>query len=99
MTRRGLKPTGIAIYDAIEQGFKSVGHLLQSQLRKKGGVQAVIHGNGSEEGEGEEGAAPATPNIPTPVAVEPPAAAADSDERKEEAGGRRGRGRPRKVGA
>ncbi len=27
--RRGLKPTGIAIYDAIQQGFKSVGHLLQ----------------------------------------------------------------------
>ena len=42
MTRRGLRPTGIAIYDAIEQGSKSVGHLLQSQLRKKGGVSAVM---------------------------------------------------------
>lgn len=29
MKRRGLKPTGIAIYDAHERGFKSVAHLLQ----------------------------------------------------------------------
>lgn len=29
MKRRGLAPTGIAIYAAKERGFKSVGHLLQ----------------------------------------------------------------------
>lgn len=29
MKRRGLKPTGIAIYDAQQRGFKSVAHLLQ----------------------------------------------------------------------
>lgn len=32
MKRRGLKPTGIAIYDAHERGFKSVAHLLQVGL-------------------------------------------------------------------
>ena len=47
MTRRGLKPTGIAIYDAMEQGFKSVGHLLQSQLQKKGGIAALCGGGRS----------------------------------------------------
>ena len=47
MTRRGLKPTGIAIYDALEQGFKSVGHLLQSQLIKRGGIAALKKGGGS----------------------------------------------------
>ncbi|GAX75209.1 hypothetical protein CEUSTIGMA_g2653.t1 [Chlamydomonas eustigma] len=41
MTRRGLKPTGIAIYDAMQQGFKSVGHLLQSQLQKRGGIAGI----------------------------------------------------------
>ena len=29
MKRRGLRPTGIAIYDAHERGYKSVAHLLQ----------------------------------------------------------------------
>lgn len=29
MTRRGLKPTGIAIFDAQQQGFASVAHHLQ----------------------------------------------------------------------
>ena len=29
MKRRGLKPTGIAIYDAQQRGYKSVAHLLQ----------------------------------------------------------------------
>ena len=33
MKRRGLRPTGIAIYEAQERGFKSVGHLLQAQLK------------------------------------------------------------------
>ena len=74
MTRRGLKPTGIAIYDAIEQGFKSVGHLLQSQLRKKGGVEAVIGQSEEEEEEEEEKDksqphTPVTPNVPSPVPV------------------------------
>ncbi|EIE24254.1 hypothetical protein COCSUDRAFT_41519 [Coccomyxa subellipsoidea C-169] len=31
MTRRGLKPTGIAIYDAQEKGFASVAHYVQAQ--------------------------------------------------------------------
>ena len=30
MTRRGLKPTGIAIYDAQQQGFASVAHYVQA---------------------------------------------------------------------
>lgn len=29
MTRRGLKPTGIAIYDAQRKGFASVAHYVQ----------------------------------------------------------------------
>ena len=29
MTRRGLKPTGIAIYDAQQKGFASVAHYVQ----------------------------------------------------------------------
>jgi hypothetical protein len=29
MTRRGLKPTGIAIYEAQEKGFASVAHFVQ----------------------------------------------------------------------
>lgn len=41
MKRRGFKPTGIAIYDAQQRGFKSVGHWLQAQLRKRGGVAAA----------------------------------------------------------
>ncbi len=32
MKRRGLKPTGIAIYDAHQRGFKSVAHLLQARM-------------------------------------------------------------------
>ncbi|KAJ9532736.1 hypothetical protein QJQ45_010823 [Haematococcus lacustris] len=36
LKRRGLKPTGIAIYDAHQRGFKSVGHLLQAELQKRG---------------------------------------------------------------
>eukprot|EP00873_Tetraselmis_striata_P001906 jgi/Tetstr1/422170/TSEL_013023.t1 len=34
MTRRGLKPTGIAIHKARELGFESVAHLVQAQLAK-----------------------------------------------------------------
>ena len=30
MTRRGLKPTGIAIYDAQQRGFPSVAHFVQA---------------------------------------------------------------------
>lgn len=52
MKRRGLKPTGIAIYDAQERGFKSVAHLLQEQLRKRNNNTGA-----GEEGAGEEGAA------------------------------------------
>ena len=29
MTRRGLKPTGIAIFEAQQQGFASVAHFVQ----------------------------------------------------------------------
>ena len=29
MTRRGMKPTGIAIYEAQQLGYASVGHLVQ----------------------------------------------------------------------
>ena len=29
MTKRGLKPTGIAIFEAQQQGFPSVAHYLQ----------------------------------------------------------------------
>ncbi len=29
MTKRGLKPTGIAIYDAQQKGFASVAHYVQ----------------------------------------------------------------------
>ena len=29
MTRRGLKPTGIAIFEAQQKGFASVGHFVQ----------------------------------------------------------------------
>lgn len=29
MTKKGLKPTGIAIFDAQQQGFRSVAHHLQ----------------------------------------------------------------------
>ncbi len=36
MKRRGLRPTGIAIYEAQERGFKSVAHLLQAQLKVGG---------------------------------------------------------------
>jgi hypothetical protein len=36
MKRRGYKPTGIAIYDAQQRGFKSVAHWLQAQLCKTG---------------------------------------------------------------
>ncbi|GBF91148.1 hypothetical protein Rsub_04817 [Raphidocelis subcapitata] len=36
MKRRGFKPTGIAIYDAQQRGYKSVAHWLQAQLKKRG---------------------------------------------------------------
>ena len=32
MTRRGLKPTGIAIFDAQQQGFLSVAHHVQVSI-------------------------------------------------------------------
>ena len=34
MTRRGLAPTGIAIYEAQERGFASVAHYVQAKLLK-----------------------------------------------------------------
>ena len=33
MTRRGMKPTGIAIFEAQEKGFSSVAHYVQVQHR------------------------------------------------------------------
>lgn len=49
MTRRGLKPTGIAIHQAKQQGFASVAHALQSRIVQghaerlaKGGKKAAV---------------------------------------------------------
>lgn len=39
MKQRGLAPTGIAIFEAQKRGFPSVGHWLQAQVLKKGGVK------------------------------------------------------------
>lgn len=33
MTRRGMRPTGIAIFEAQQKGFLSVGHFVQVQRR------------------------------------------------------------------
>ncbi|BDA46049.1 probable cell division cycle-associated protein 7 at N-terminal half [Coccomyxa sp. Obi] len=37
MTKRGLKPTGIAIYDAQQKGFASVAHYVQAQQLARSG--------------------------------------------------------------
>ena len=34
MTRRGMAPTGIAIYEAQGKGFQSVSHFVQAKLLK-----------------------------------------------------------------
>ncbi|KAL0053848.1 hypothetical protein WJX82_011725 [Trebouxia sp. C0006] len=41
MTKRGLKPTGIAIFEAQQQGFASVAHYVQAQLASRKGRQAA----------------------------------------------------------
>ncbi|DBA79159.1 TPA: hypothetical protein ACH3X1_008989 [Trebouxia sp. C0004] len=41
MTKRGLKPTGIAIFEAQQQGFASVAHYVQAQLAGRKGRQAA----------------------------------------------------------
>lgn len=43
MKRRGLKPTGIAIYEAQQRGFKSVAHLLQVRVCVLVGGGAAFH--------------------------------------------------------
>ena len=40
MTRRGMSPTGIAIYNANEQGFSSVAELVQANILKRRAVAA-----------------------------------------------------------
>ena len=40
MTRRGMSPTGIAIYNATEQGFSSVAELVQANILKRRAVAA-----------------------------------------------------------
>ena len=42
MTRRGLKPTGIAIFEAQQQGFASVAHHLQ--------VSSLLHSSSTTKG-------------------------------------------------
>ncbi len=37
MTRRGLKPTGIAIFEAQGKGFASVGHYVQARAQTHAG--------------------------------------------------------------
>lgn len=41
MTRRGLAPTGIAIYEAQERGFPSVAHYVQAKILKRKEAKCV----------------------------------------------------------
>lgn len=49
MKRRGLAPTGIAIYEAQGRGFKSVAHYLQAQLQKRGGAGSSSQASGASD--------------------------------------------------
>ncbi|KAL0034613.1 hypothetical protein WJX79_010469 [Trebouxia sp. C0005] len=60
MTKRGLKPTGIAIFEAQQQGFASVAHYVQAQLVSRKGRQA---GRGTAASETAAAAAAVTPVV------------------------------------
>ncbi|KAI8472051.1 MAG: zinc-finger domain of monoamine-oxidase A repressor R1-domain-containing protein [Monoraphidium minutum] len=85
MKRRGYKPTGIAIYDAQQRGFKSVAHWLQAQLKRRGEAALTEGGDDgaccSEEGGGAAAAAeaPRKRGRPRKEAPAAEAAAADAD--------------------
>jgi hypothetical protein len=59
MKRRGFKPTGIAIYDAQQRGFKSVGHWLQAQIKKRGVDALTTDADEDAVGASTSGSAPA----------------------------------------
>lgn len=64
MTRRGLKPTGIAIFEAQKAGYPSVAHYVQAQTRARKGLKP---------------AAPREPfGMDAPAAVGEPAAVAET---------------------
>mmetsp|Transcript_16304 Transcript_16304/g.35256 ORF Transcript_16304/g.35256 Transcript_16304/m.35256 type:complete len:434 (-) Transcript_16304:782-2083(-) len=100
MKRRGLKPTGIAIYEAQERGFKSVAHLLQDQIQKRGGVnklsQVDLDAEVRNSGADDAATAQAGPSS-SPGAAE---AGPSTSQAAEEAGpGRRSRRATRKAAA